>query len=78
MEELYDQQVLSILVEGGAQLHESFIKSGLWDEARVFTGKVSFSQGVKATSILKDPVEKLGFRETTLKVYVNHGQPVHK
>ena len=77
MEELYDQQILSVFVEGGAQLHESFIKSGLWDEARIFTGKVSFSQGVKAPFIQCDPVEKLEFRETNLEIYANQGQPVH-
>ena len=77
MEELYDQQLLSIFVEGGADLHHSFIKSGLWDEARVFTGKVSFSQGVRAPFLMGDPVEKLSFNATSLEIFVNHSQTVH-
>ena len=77
MEELYDQQILSVLVEGGAQLHESFLQSGLWDEARVFTGKMSFSQGVKAPVIQDDPVEKLVCKDTILELFTNHLQPVH-
>lgn len=77
MEELYDLQLLSVLVEGGADLHNSFITSDLWDEARVFTGKVSFSQGVQAPFLMSDPVEKLRFNETTLEIFMNHTRPVH-
>lgn len=33
----YEQQVQSILVEGGAKLLQSFISQGLWDEARVIS-----------------------------------------
>jgi diaminohydroxyphosphoribosylaminopyrimidine deaminase/5-amino-6-(5-phosphoribosylamino)uracil reductase len=76
MEELYDLQVLSVFVEGGAELHGSFIQSGLWDEARVFTGKVQFSQGIRAPSIASDPVEILHFRDNTLELYTNHVMPL--
>ena len=34
---LYQQQILSVMVEGGAKLIQSFIDEGLWDEARVIT-----------------------------------------
>lgn len=71
MEELYDQHILSVFVEGGAQLHQSFLESGLWDEARVFTGKMSFGQGVEAPVLESDPIESLVFRETGLQMYMN-------
>lgn len=77
MSELYDQHILSVFVEGGAQLHHSFLESGLWDEARIFTGKMSFSQGVSAPEMKVDPVEKLIFKETMLEVFTNHPVPVH-
>ena len=77
MQELYDQHILSVFVEGGANLHNSFLQSGLWDEARVFTGKMSFSQGVSAPVIKADPIEKLMFKETMLEVFMNHPVPVH-
>ncbi len=77
MEGLFDQQIMSVLVEGGAELLNSFIKSGLWDEARVFTGKVSFSQGVIAPFLWGDPVEKLGFNETSLEIFLNYNPAVH-
>ena len=72
MEELYDQHILSVFVEGGAELHESFLESGLWDEARVFTGKMSFGQGVKAPVLKSAPVESLRFRKTMLQLFMNH------
>ncbi len=35
-------RILSIMVEGGARLLQSFIDSGLWDEARVITNEALF------------------------------------
>jgi diaminohydroxyphosphoribosylaminopyrimidine deaminase/5-amino-6-(5-phosphoribosylamino)uracil reductase len=71
LEELYDQKVISVFVEGGAQLHTSFIESGLWDEARVFTGKMAFSQGVKAPEMNISPEETLYISDTKLELYMN-------
>jgi diaminohydroxyphosphoribosylaminopyrimidine deaminase/5-amino-6-(5-phosphoribosylamino)uracil reductase len=77
MEELYDQQITSILVEGGAQLHTSFLASGLWDEARVFTGKMSFSQGVKSPEINEKPDEMIEIGDTELTVFINKETTLH-
>jgi len=46
--DLYERSIVSLIVEGGQKLLNSFIYNGLWDEARVFTGKRSFYKGVKA------------------------------
>jgi len=35
MQILYREQVQSVLIEGGAKLHQSFIDSGIWDEIRI-------------------------------------------
>ncbi len=48
---LYKQGVQSLIVEGGTRLLQSFIESGLWDEALVFTGKKTFGKGVKAPQL---------------------------
>jgi diaminohydroxyphosphoribosylaminopyrimidine deaminase/5-amino-6-(5-phosphoribosylamino)uracil reductase len=77
MEELFDQQIASIFVEGGAQLHNSFLASGLWDEARVFTGKMSFSQGVKAPEIDEEPDELFSIGNSKLEVYRNRDSTLH-
>lgn len=71
MEELFDRQIVSVFVEGGAKLHHSFLESGLWDEARVFTGKMLFTQGVKAPVMAEKADETLHMGDTKLEVYKN-------
>lgn len=48
MEILYREKILSVIVEGGKLLLESFIHSNLWDEAHVFTGNKFFHHGIRA------------------------------
>lgn len=48
MQTLCGKNIISIIVEGGAHLLNSFIEDGLWDEARVFTGTKIFQDGVPA------------------------------
>lgn len=49
LERLYHEKITSLLVEGGAQLLQSFISSGLWDEARIFVNPYkSFGEGIAA------------------------------
>ena len=49
---LYEKKIISLLIEGGASLHRSFIDEELWDEAFIETSPVSLNEGVKAASIL--------------------------
>ncbi len=49
---LYEEQLQSLIVEGGRKLLQSFIESNLWDEARVFTGNQFFCDGIKAPGFL--------------------------
>ena len=48
LKELGDRDIISVIIEGGAMLLNSFIQKGLWDEARVFVGNKFFGDGVKA------------------------------
>ena len=45
---LYQNEVYSLLVEGGAQLHRSFLEENLWDEIIVETAPVQLKDGVKS------------------------------
>ncbi len=58
---LYEKEVLSVIIEGGEKLLNSFIKENLWDEARVFTGNKTFNDGIKAPYLDHKPAlsEKL-------------------
>lgn len=69
MERLYQQQIQSLIVEGGRTLLQSFIDGGLWDEARVFTGSKYFGQGVKAPDFPYVPNEIVRFGDDVLGVF---------
>jgi diaminohydroxyphosphoribosylaminopyrimidine deaminase/5-amino-6-(5-phosphoribosylamino)uracil reductase len=54
MAHLYDLQIISLLVEGGSKLLQTFINEGYWNEARVFTNTSLFSgQGIIAPVLQK-------------------------
>ncbi len=48
---LYDLQIQSIIIEGGAATLQSLIAQDLWDEARIFKTDITLNQGIKAPSI---------------------------
>ncbi len=48
---LHEEQIQSIIIEGGAKIHQSFIDQGLWDEARVISGRKELENGIKAASL---------------------------
>ena len=49
--EFHRRKILSVIVEGGKFLLESFIDSGLWDEAHIFIGNKFFYGGIRAPRI---------------------------
>jgi len=51
LSELYRHNILSVVVEGGSELLNSFIEMNLWDEAFVYTGNQFFGKGVVAPNI---------------------------
>ena len=48
---LNEKNIQSVLIEGGSKLIQSFIDMKLWDEARIFTGPVTFESGLRAPVI---------------------------
>ena len=56
LKSLYDQQIQSLIVEGGAKTLQSFLDQGLWDEIRVETAPITVDDGTPAPSIPADAV----------------------
>ena len=48
---MYEEQIQSVIIEGGSQTLQSFIDAGLWDKARIFKGTNRFSKGIAAPKI---------------------------
>ena len=68
---LHELNIQSVIVEGGSQVLNSFIKENCWDEARVFTSSQTFEQGIespKAKGMLVHDETILGDQ---LKIYRN-------
>ena len=58
IDKLYEHQIQSLIVEGGAQTLQTFIEANLWDEARIFTGNIEFENGIKAPIFNQIPYKK--------------------
>jgi len=69
--QLYLQDVQSIIIEGGAHTLNTFIEAGLWDEARIFTGKMLFPAGVKAPSCFGEKVHESMVGQDALQIIYN-------
>lgn len=68
---LHKSEINSVIIEGGAQTLQTFINENLWDEARVFTGKVQFKEGIKAPRFSGQLIKEENIIEDQLKIYTN-------
>ncbi|NOR74957.1 MAG: hypothetical protein GQ525_07340 [Draconibacterium sp.] len=71
LETLYNQKILSVIIEGGKQLLESFIEKNLWDETHQFIGDKKFNNGIKAPKVSGKIVASEIFGSDKLFVYTN-------
>lgn len=71
LKHLYLKKISSLLVEGGAQVLESFIKQNLWDEARVFRGNQHLKQGRTAPVLSTKPYQRIKIDNDELLLYHN-------
>lgn len=67
--QLYLMDVQSIIIEGGAQVLNSFIEAGLWDEARVFVSPQCWGAGIAAPELPKLCYSQQKVGSDTLKYF---------
>ena len=72
MKVLHLHQIQSVIVEGGRQTLQAFIDSGLWDEARIFKGNMTLSEGTKAPDFDKGHAQKCSVGDDELLIFRNH------
>lgn len=68
---LYERQLQSVLVEGGTQLLQAFINSGLWDEIRIFESPKMFGGGIPAPTVAGVPQQRVAVGPDQLSIYRN-------
>ena len=75
MDILQQYSIRSLLVEGGAELLQHFIRSDKWDEARVINSEVIFGHGTVAPVLGDEVVRTVDMREDRIDFYVNNSSP---
>lgn len=69
--QLFIMDIQSIIIEGGVQTLNLFLKAGLWDEARVFTGPQSWKSGLRAPELPFAPSETIHLSPDELQIFHN-------
>ncbi len=72
LENLYQKNIQSILIEGGRQSLQTFIDDNLWDEAKIFIGASILKSGLKAAVIERKNSTKKNIAEDELVIIRNH------
>ena len=68
---LYRHEVQSVIIEGGRETLQTFISVNMWDEARIFTGKIHFREGIKAPKLQGKFSSQTNIGADDLKIYFN-------
>jgi diaminohydroxyphosphoribosylaminopyrimidine deaminase/5-amino-6-(5-phosphoribosylamino)uracil reductase len=68
---LFQANIQSVFVEGGAKVLQAFIDANSWDEAHVLTGEICFNKGVSAPTLAKMPTSTKKFAHTHISHYIN-------
>ncbi|MDY0090444.1 MAG: bifunctional diaminohydroxyphosphoribosylaminopyrimidine deaminase/5-amino-6-(5-phosphoribosylamino)uracil reductase RibD [Flavobacteriaceae bacterium] len=74
MEILYLYGIQSIIIEGGKKTINSFLKAGLWDEARIFKSNLFLNEGVSTPDFqyTKTPILRSRILKDELLIFQNH------
>lgn len=81
---LHTEGIVSVLVEGGAQIHQVFIQENLWDEARIGVSPLEINQGIAAPEWPGIALESMEIQDDTWYFHfkrgsgqVPDGEPTH-
>jgi diaminohydroxyphosphoribosylaminopyrimidine deaminase/5-amino-6-(5-phosphoribosylamino)uracil reductase len=71
LDKLYNDNIQSLIVEGGTLLINSFINNDLWDESRVFISDQKIENGVNAPALEMKPVSNQNINGDILLTFEN-------
>lgn len=72
IETLYQNNIQSVIIEGGSKTLQGFINENIWDEARVFRGKSCFIEGIKAPDFYGKFVAREFIIDDELLIFSNY------
>lgn len=70
VQDLYRRNIQSVIVEGGGQIINSFVKLSLWDEARIFVSPQTFGAGTPAPRLSGEVKKMQKLDKDWLKIMV--------
>ena len=68
---LHKENILSVLVEGGSRVLQSFLDSGLWDEARIIVSDHPLGKGLVAPTLSMKASHEEQSASDTIRYYFN-------
>lgn len=68
---LYDNNIQSVIIEGGAKTIQTFVDAQLWDEASVYVGNITFGSGLKAPRISNRKDSEMKITNNQLLSFIN-------
>lgn len=71
VDSLYENDIQSVIIEGGSSTLQNFIDLELWDEARVFTANIDFKEGIAAPILSANTVNEVKIGRDKLITYEN-------
>ena len=71
LEILCKKNIISVIIEGGQKLLDSFIKNNLWDEARIIISQNKIREGLHAPILKAIHKEKYTCGIDSIKIYYN-------
>jgi len=69
---LFENNIQSVIIEGGSRTLQTFLDEDLWDEARIFKGPIVFRTGVKAPHYSGTLISKSNIQNDELLIFKNH------
>lgn len=72
LQQLYEQKIQSVIVEGGRKTLQRFIDSQLWDEARILIGNQLWESGVKAPLLDGISIKEEHIHNNTIRYVRRH------
>lgn len=71
---LFENQIQSVLIEGGRQTLQTFIDADLWDEARVFIGPTHLNDGLEAPTLNAQASSRKRIFDDELLIFKHYDQ----
>ena len=71
LKKMHQEKIGTLLVEGGAQLLQSFINQNLWHEARIFEGNKLIKKGILAPQLPVSQNEEFEIGNDILRIFHN-------